>query len=379
MYFNDQGWQLKDLANNTVTPLSKAVNAVFADDKHDYPSEVDGYGVAGWYKDGSKVLINSKYDIWAFDVESGEAQVLTQGQAKQVQYRVVNLDDDKLGFDDQEQLLLRAFNVNNKHTHIGALDLVNNTVRTLLAGEARFDVKMKAKHADKYIFTKQSYHQFPDFWQADAQLTNPRQITDLNPQISQFKWGQKPELVSYKGYDGEDLQGVLIKPADYVEGEQVPVVIYFYRYMSQRRYDFPKMELNHRPNFPMFTSNGYAVFLPDIRFEIGKPGPSSTQTMINAAQKLIDIGVAKKDAIGLQGHSWAGYQSAFMVTQTDMFKAVVSGAPVSNMTSAYSGIRLKSGLARQFQYETGQSRIGKALYEDVDAYIDNSPVFLPIK
>ncbi|WP_151173419.1 S9 family peptidase [Pseudoalteromonas ruthenica] len=379
VYFSDQGWQLKDLANNTVTPLSKAVNAVFADDKHDYPSEVDGYGVAGWYKDGSKVLINSKYDIWAFDVESGEAQVLTQGQAKQVQYRVVNLDDDKLGFDDQEQLLLRAFNVNNKQTQIGALDLANNTVRTLLAGEARFDVKMKAKHADKYIFTKQSYHQFPDFWQADAQLTNPRQITDLNPQISQFKWGQKPELVSYKGYDGEDLQGVLIKPADYVEGEQVPVVIYFYRYMSQRRYDFPKMELNHRPNFPMFTSNGYAVFLPDIRFEIGKPGPSSTQTMINAAQKLIDMGVAKKDAIGLQGHSWAGYQSAFMVTQTDMFKAVVSGAPVSNMTSAYSGIRLKSGLARQFQYETGQSRIGKALYEDVDAYIDNSPVFFADK
>ncbi|WP_351060121.1 hypothetical protein, partial [Psychrobacter sp. TB20-MNA-CIBAN-0197] len=91
-------------------------------------------------------------------------------------------------------------------------------------------------------------------------------------------------------FDGEDLQGVLIKPAGYKKGDKVPVVVYFYRYMSQRMFDFPKMELNHRPNFPMFTSNGYAVFLPDIRFEIGHPGKSSTQTMINATQKLIDLG-----------------------------------------------------------------------------------------
>ena len=165
----------------------------------------------------------------------------------------------------------------------------------------------------------------------------------------------------------------------YKKGDKVPVVVYFYRYMSQRMYDFPKMELNHRPNFPMFTSNGYAIFLPDIRFEIGHPGKSSTQTMINATQKLIDLGIADPDKIGLQGHSWAGYQSAFMITQTDMFKAVVSGAPVSNMTSAYSGIRLKSGLARQFQYETGQSRIGKNLFEAPELYIENSPVFFADK
>jgi dipeptidyl aminopeptidase/acylaminoacyl peptidase len=197
--------------------------------------------------------------------------------------------------------------------------------------------------------------------------------------VKNFAWGGKPELVQYKGYNGEDLQGVLIKPAGYKKGDKVPTVIYFYRYMSQRMYNFPKMELNHRPNFPMFTSNGYALFLPDIRFEIGKPGPSSTQTMINAAQKLIDMGVAHPDKIGLQGHSWAGYQSAFMITQTDMFKAVVSGAPVSNMTSAYSGIRLNSGLARQFQYETGQSRIGKPLTQALDLYIENSPVFFADK
>ncbi|CAH9054586.1 hypothetical protein PSECIP111854_01404 [Pseudoalteromonas sp. CIP111854] len=380
VYFKNKQVWLKELHTQKESPLTHAIhNAIFANDKHDYPQPQPGYGFAGWQQDGSIVYVYSKYDIWAFNVNSQQAKRLTQGKETQTQYRVKVLDKNKVGFTNNDTLILSAHNLENKQTHIAKLALGNNQVTTVLAEKARFDVVKKAKNADKFLFTKQTYHQFPDYWQTDTHFKTPQKVTTLNPQISNFAWGQKPELVQYKGYNGEDLQGVLIKPAGYKKGDKLPVVIYFYRYMSQRMYHFPKMELNHRPNFPMFTSNGYALFLPDIRFEIGKPGPSSTQTMINAAQKLIDMGIAHPDKIGLQGHSWAGYQSAFMVTQTDMFKAVVSGAPVSNMTSAYSGIRLKSGLARQFQYETGQSRIGKTLVEAPELYIENSPVFFADK
>ncbi|RJE77915.1 acylaminoacyl-peptidase [Pseudoalteromonas sp. MSK9-3] len=379
-YFEDKQIWLKDLATQQQVSLTNKIDtAIFADDKHDYPKEQSSYRFAGWQVDGSTLYAYSKHDIWAFDVTTAQATRLTNGQATNTQYRVRKLNKTATGYTPEQTLVLSAHNLNNKQTHIATLSLKDNTVRTVLKDAARFDVVKRAKHSDKLLFTKQSYHEFPDFWQVSSDFKNPQKITDLNPQVSQFAWGQKPELVQYKGHDGEDLQGVLIKPAGYKKGDKLPVVIYFYRYMSQRMYDFPKMELNHRPNFPMFTSNGYALFLPDIRFEIGKPGPSSTQTMINAAQKLIDIGVAHPDKIGLQGHSWAGYQSAYMITQTDMFKAIVSGAPVTNMTSAYSGIRLKSGLARQFQYETGQSRIGKPLHKALDLYIENSPVFFADK
>ncbi|AXV66371.1 S9 family peptidase [Pseudoalteromonas lipolytica] len=378
-FFKDSHVQLKDLGNNKVSTLSKAINAIFADDKHDYPSPQPGYGFAGWLNDSSQVLVYSKFDIWAFDVATQKATRLTQGKETNTQYRVIKLDKDHVGFAKDDTLLLSATNLQDKQTEIAKLDLTSNKVSKVLSGKKRYDVVKKAKNADKYLFTAQTYQQFPDYYQADFSFKNPQRVTNLNPQISNFAWGEKPELISYKGFDGEDLQGVLIKPAGYKKGDKVPVVVYFYRYMSQRMYDFPKMELNHRPNFPMFTSNGYAIFLPDIRFEIGHPGKSSTQTMINATQKLIDLGIADPNKIGLQGHSWAGYQSAFMITQTDMFKAVVSGAPVSNMTSAYSGIRLKSGLARQFQYETGQSRIGKTLFEAPELYIENSPVFFADK
>jgi dipeptidyl aminopeptidase/acylaminoacyl peptidase len=379
-YFENQQIWLKDLTTQKSVSLTDKIDtAIFADDKHDYPQAQSGYQFAGWQTDGSTLYAYSKHDIWAFDISTAQATRLTNGQATHTQYRVRTLNKLATGFTPEQTLILSARNLNNKQTHIATLSLKDKTVRTVLKDTARFDVITRAKNSDKLLFTKQSYHEFPNFWHVKSDFENPQKITDLNPQISKFAWGQQPELVQYKGYDGEDLQGVLIKPSGYKNGDKVPVIIYFYRYMSQRMYDFPKMELNHRPNFPMFTSNGYALFLPDIRFEIGRPGPSSTQTMMNAAQKLIDIGVAHPDKIGLQGHSWAGYQSAYMITQTDMFKAIVSGAPVTNMTSAYSGIRLKSGLARQFQYETGQSRIGQPLHEALELYIENSPVFFADK
>jgi dipeptidyl aminopeptidase/acylaminoacyl peptidase len=133
--------------------------------------------------------------------------------------------------------------------------------------------------------------------------------------------------------------------------------------------------VNHRPSFPLYASNGYVVFLPDVRFEVGRPGFSATKAVVPGVQHLVDIGLADPDAIALHGHSWSGYQTAFVVTQTDIFRTAIAGAPVANMTSAYSGIRWGSGLARQFQYEQGQSRLSGSLWEARDEYIDNSPVF----
>jgi len=133
--------------------------------------------------------------------------------------------------------------------------------------------------------------------------------------------------------------------------------------------------VNHRPCFPFYASNGYALFLPDVRYTVGQPGFSATKCLVPGVQKLIDMGIADPKAIGLHGHSWSGYQTAFVITQTDMFAAAIAGAPVANMTSAYSGIRLESGLARQFQYEQEQSRIGGSLWEYRERFIENSPVF----
>jgi dipeptidyl aminopeptidase/acylaminoacyl peptidase len=139
------------------------------------------------------------------------------------------------------------------------------------------------------------------------------------------------------------------------------------------------MVVNHRPNFPFYASSGYAIFLPDIKYEVGRPGYSAVKCLKSGVQKIIEMGAADPDAIGLHGHSWSGYQAAFVVTQIDIFACAIAGAPVSNMTSAYSGIRWGTGLARQWQYEKQQSRIGGTLWNSFQKYFDNSPVFFADK
>ena len=196
----------------------------------------------------------------------------------------------------------------------------------------------------------------------------------MNPQTAEFAWGES-ELVEWSSMDGRPIQGILIKPGNYEEGKTYPVLVYYYRFFTNRLYDFNHVAINHRPCFPYYASNGYAVFLPDIRFDVGNPGFSATKCLVPGVQKLIDMGVADPEAICLHGHSWSGYQTAFAITQTNIFTCAIAGAPVSNMTSAYSGIRWGSGLARQFQYEKSQSRIGGSLWEARDKYIENSPVF----
>ena len=126
---------------------------------------------------------------------------------------------------------------------------------------------------------------------------------------------------------------------------------------------------------PFYVSRGYVMFIPDIPYEIGYPGESALDAVVPGVLSLLDEGFIDRDRIGVQGHSWGGYQIAYMVTKTDLFAAAEAGAPVSNMTSAYGGIRWQTGMSRMFQYERTQSRIGGSLWEATSEYLHNSPLF----
>ena len=117
------------------------------------------------------------------------------------------------------------------------------------------------------------------------------------------------------------------------------------------------------------------VFVPDVHYRVGYPGPSALDYVTTGVQSLVAKGFVDEKRIGIQGHSWGGYQVAYIVTKTNMFRAAEAGAIVANMVSAYGGIRWESGLARMFQYEKDQSRLGVTLWEKPDLYLKNSPIF----
>jgi len=137
-----------------------------------------------------------------------------------------------------------------------------------------------------------------------------------------------------------------MKPENYDPKKRYPVIIHFYEQFSDMANEFQRPQINHRPNPLIYLNDGYIMFYPDIKYKVGNPGYSAVDALVSGAKKLIEMGIADSNAIGLQGHSWSGYQTAFIITQTDLFKAAVAGAPVGNMTSAYSGIRLESGTCK---------------------------------
>ncbi len=376
LYYTDKHWHLYDAKSATTRTLTETLPVAFYDEENDSPSPPEAYGFGGWIEDDAALLLYDKYDIWQIPTMPGEPINLTAGEerTRELTFRIQRIDSESKFYKNRERLLLTAFHNKKKHTAFYSAQVGKLGIERLLEEPKRFGFVVKAKNADRMLFTRQTYSEFPDLWLSNLECDSPKRITDLNPQIKDFAWGSS-ELVEWSSLDGTPLQGVLIKPGNYEPGKRYPVLVYFYEISSHRLHEFNQVVVNHRPCFPFYASNGYAVFLPDVRYTKGQPGYSATKCIVPGVQKLIDMGVADPKAIGLHGHSWGGYQAAFMISQTNMFAATIAGAPVANMTSAYNGIRLESGLARQFQYEQEQSRIGASLWDAPELYIENSPVF----
>ena len=381
VYYHDKNWHLYDVKSGSTKNLTADLGVPFYDEDHDYPSQVPGYGMEGWVEGGKSVLINDKYDIWQIPVGRGEAINITAGEGREAKriFRIENLGDDN-NFGKNEELLLTSYHDLKKNFGFYSAQVGKSGVTQLLEEDKKFTFVSKADDSDQILYKREAYDEFPNLWVANNwKFDSTDQISELHMDLHEkWNWG-KAELIDWLSLDGTYIQGVVIKPDNYDPNKRYPIMTYYYRFFSNRLHDFNEPRTNHRPVFAQYVSDDYVVFLPDIRFEIGRPGFAATKSLVPGIQKLIELGIADEDKLGLHGHSWSGYQTAFIVTQTDIFDAAVAGAPVGNMTSAYSGIRWASGLARMFQYEKTQSRIGESLIEAPEKYIENSPVFFADK
>ena len=378
VWYADKHWHLHTVATNKTQNLTEALDVPFYNEDHDYPSEVPGYGVAGWTKGDEHVLIYDKFDIWSFTTHEGRSINITGGlgRAEHRIFRVIDPDRSGNPVGKNGELLLSSYHDLRKNFGFYSTGLEDTKVTPLLEDDKKFTFVVKASESDAILYKREAYDEFPNLWVAtDTSFKAVKQHTSLHMDLKErWNWGTA-ELVDWLSTDGTFMQGVVIKPDNYDPEKTYPIMTYYYRFFTDRLHDFNEPKTNHRPVFAQYVSDDYVVFLPDIRFEIGRPGFAATKSVVPGIQKLVELGIADPDKLGLHGHSWSGYQTAFIVTQTDIFDAAVSGAPVSNMTSAYGGIRWASGMARSFQYEKTQSRIGKTLMEAPLVYLENSPVF----
>jgi dipeptidyl aminopeptidase/acylaminoacyl peptidase len=232
----------------------------------------------------------------------------------------------------------------------------------------------KARNADRVVFTMSRFGEFPDLWVSDTNFANPERVSDANPQQAEFIWGTA-ELIDYINADGKKLRAILHKPENFDPSKQYPLMVYIYEELSQGLHSYRAPNVGTSVNITRYVSHGYVVLQPDIVYDTGYPGESAEKCVIPAVNTVVAMGFIDPARIGIQGHSWGGYQITHLITRTNLFAAVEAGASVVNMTSAYGGIRWGTGMSRAFQYERTQSRIGAPPWDAPLEFIENSPLF----
>jgi len=379
----DSSWYSYSIANQSKTNLTKRVKVSFYDEDNDLPSDAEPYGFAGWTSNDENILIYDRYDIWKLDPNGKRSPYnLTQGYGRknQIVYRYISLDDEAIYIPTSGNLLLKAFNKINKQSGFATITFTTSSEpKNIMMDNFKFSTPVKAKNENVLIWQKGSFRIYPDLWTSNLSFDNALKISDINPQQKNYFWGDV-ELVTWTNFEGEKVNGLLYKPENFDPNKKYPLIVYFYETYSDElnEHYFPKLSRS-TINFTHYVSNNYLVFVPDIKYKIGYPGESAFTNIVSGALSLVSKGFVDKSNIGIQGQSWGGYQVAYLITRTNLFKSAMAGAPVSNMVSAYGGIRWESGLSRMFQYERTQSRIGGTLWQKPMNYIENSPIFFADK
>jgi len=377
----DTAWFSYSVATDRTTKLAPDLRVKLADEEDDHPDYPSSYGAAGWTANDQQFIVYDRYDLWALDPENKKAPInLTKiGRQEKIVFRNVRLDPEARFIDPAKELLLSAFNETTKAAGYYKLSLKDNKLTKLLIADYRFGGVVKAKLANQILFTRESFREFPDVWTTDLNFSAPKKISNTNPQMKNYFWGTV-ELVNWTSLDNIPLQGLLYKPEGFDPTKKYPMIVYFYEKESDKLHGHtPPTPLRSTIHRSTYVSDGYLVFVPDIVYKIGFPGESAMNCIMPGVTQLISKGFVDEKNIGIQGHSWGGYQTAYMITRTDLFKAAEAGAIVANMISAYGGIRWESGMSRMFQYEHSQSRIGGSLWEKPMHYIENSPIFFADK
>jgi dipeptidyl aminopeptidase/acylaminoacyl peptidase len=370
-------WIASRASDGQKVNLTEKLDVNFWQEDHDTPNLPPAYGSAGWTADDKSVLLYDKYDIWEIKPDGTGARMITggEGRRQQIVFRYRSLDPALRTIPADKPILLSA---NDDRTEANGFYRVSMSgpgmLEKVVMLDKAFGPLTKARNAERIVFTLARFEEFPDLWTSDTGFKDMKKISDANPQQAEYVWGRS-ELIQYTNADGKVLRAILTKPDNFDPSKKYPLMVYIYEELSEGLHTYRVPGPGTSINIPRYVSNGYVVLQPDIAYGTGYPGESAEKCVIPAVEKIVGMGFIDPKRIGIQGHSWGGFQITHLVTRTNMFAAVEAGASVSNMISAYGGIRWGTGMSRAFQYEKTQSRIGAAPWDAPLQFIENSPIF----
>ena len=198
-------------------------------------------------------------------------------------------------------------------------------------------------------------------------------LTDANPQVAQLALGDAEEI-SWKSKDGKLVGGILVKPVGYQSGRKYPLIVQIHGGPASA----DVMRFNPGYGAQVYAGAGYAVLLPNYRGStnygerhrldiVGNYFQKGYEDIIAGVDDLIRQGIVAPDSMGVMGWSAGGHWSNWIMTQTDRFKAISSGAGAMNWISMYAQSDVQRNRAEYF----GR---GKKPWEDFEAYWRVSPL-----
>lgn len=375
-YYSGKNWWLADVATSKTVNLTGSLAHTFEDPEDDHLAPEKPFASrAIWLKDDAGLVVGDEFDEFLARPGAPGITQLTDGRKDRQVYRLLDTDEDLKGVNLDGPFFYHVLDKDSKASGLASSD-AKGKAKVLVLDNIEIGGLHKARDGDRYTFVMGSYAKSPDTYVTNAAFSAVKPESHTNPQQAQFNWGHT-ELVDYKSKWGEPLQGILVYPADYVKGKSYPMVTYIYERQSDALNQYRVPDPLDPYNVQIFSQTGYFVYLPDIAYRQKRtPGEDAVACLGPALDAVFakNVGVDRAK-VGLVGHSWGGYETAFVTTVSKMFACGVAGAPVTEMTSMYNSFYWKTGETDQELFESIQGRMGVPFWDDPKDYIDNSPVW----
>jgi dipeptidyl aminopeptidase/acylaminoacyl peptidase len=373
-YFKDNNWWTYSIKSGKHINITEGIDAHFENYKSIHGTEsFPPFGTGQWVDGDDWLLVYAEYDVYRVWANGKKHKNLTNAASDEIQYRQARLDYEEDYLAKNEPIYFSKYGYYTKDRGYARLDRKNRL--TELIYEPKMISRLgKAESSNDFVFMMESATESPDFYHTGANFKNPKAITHTNPQQEDYYWADD-ELITFTNKRGDKLQGRLLYPANYQEGKKYPMITYIYELRSQNLHSYSMPSRTSPYNMRRYSSEGYFVFEPDINYQLRDPGISAVESVVPAVEKVLETGMIDPDKVGLTGHSWGAYQTAFIITQTDIFNSAVAGAPLTNMVSMYGSVYWNSGTPDAQIFEVSQGRFPEPYWNDWDKFIDNSPLF----
>ena len=351
-----------------------------SDDIHDDLRQA--YEHPRWNAAGDEVFCIVADGVWSFRTDGSAARKLRIDDGKVLTSWIQPPDDQVLHLSANGTLPLLLRDPAAHTVELAAIDFSDGVISTRSVLRKRY-VLRGANLGMEVEWTKQvAYLQLeaaehpPEIWRLELTTGKADRLASLNPFLEDRDLGSK-RLVEFFDADGERRRASLLLPPNYVEGKPVPMIVIVYggALHSQRVHDFDSLGCLCPFDSYLFAANGFAVLQPDIPLGSRDPRRGIPRSVIPAVNRIVELGVADPERIGVLGHSYGGYSVLALVTQTEMFAAAVSSAGTVNLTSFYGALNETGDSLWLGWCESGQARLGGSLWDVRDAYIENSSIF----